>query len=38
MGFLEVMKKSGIKEVSKFEFLNQSFNESIFVHFEYYGL
>ena len=31
-GILEVMKKSGIKEVSKFEFLNQSFNESIFVH------
>ena len=31
-GILEVMKKSGVKEVSKSEFLNTIFNEPVFVH------
>ena len=31
-GILEIMKKSGIKEVSKSVFLNEKFNEPVFVH------
>ena len=31
-GIMEIMKKSNIREVSKFEFINKTFNEAVFVH------
>jgi len=31
-GVMEIMKKSNVREVSKFEFINKTFNEAIFVH------
>ena len=31
-GVMEIMKRSGIKEVSKSEFLNEKFDEAVFVH------
>jgi len=31
-GILEIMKKANVREVSKSEFLNDTFNEAIFVH------
>lgn len=33
-GIMEIMKKSGINEVSKFEFLNNKFDEPVFVHLD----
>jgi len=31
-GILEIMKKANVREVSKLEFLNDTFNEAVFVH------
>tara|TARA_B110000240_G_scaffold18336_1_gene18730 strand:+ start:1 stop:1203 length:1203 start_codon:yes stop_codon:yes gene_type:complete len=34
-GVMEIMKKSNIRQVSKLDFLNKSFNEAVFVHLNF---
>ena len=34
-GVMEIMKKSNIREVSKLDFLNKTFNEAVFVHLNF---
>ena len=35
---IEIIKQLNIREVSKEEFVSQSFDEAVYVHLDFYGL